>query len=207
MKRFLVVMSLMVLFIAGVSMQVHGSSKKPKTKKVNTEKVAKYQKEAKVFLQDAEKAEKAGQKELAQIYRDCAQCEQTIASYYSGEADKAQYKEAKKQFREAESKLKKALRESKKTAGANSKKSADSKKTDDGKRNNVSGKAAKYQKQAEDLKKIADKQRAKGNNEDAAYYDKLAAAKLKLAEAYKSNDRNAVKKAEEEYENVKKAER
>jgi len=65
-------------------------------------------------------------------------------------------------------------------------------------------KAAKYKKYAENYKKMAAKMLAKGDKKKAAYYTKLAAAKLKMAKAYETNDLKALKAAQAEYQKLKK---
>ncbi len=64
--------------------------------------------------------------------------------------------------------------------------------------------AAKYKKYAEDYKKQAAKMAAKGDTKKAAYYTKLAEAKLKISKAYETNDVKALKEAQAEYNNLKK---
>jgi hypothetical protein len=64
--------------------------------------------------------------------------------------------------------------------------------------------AAKYKKYAENYQKLAAKMLAKGNKEKAAYYTKLAAAKMKMAKAYETNDLKALKAAQAEYQQLKK---
>ena len=65
-------------------------------------------------------------------------------------------------------------------------------------------KAANYKKYAENYKKMAAKMLAKGNKGKAAYYTKLAAAKMKMAKAYETNDLKALKAAQAEYQQLKK---
>lgn len=64
--------------------------------------------------------------------------------------------------------------------------------------------AVKYKKYAEDYKKKAAKMAAKGNKEKAAYYNKLAEAKLKMSKAYETNNLKALKQAQAEYNKLKK---
>jgi len=72
------------------------------------------------------------------------------------------------------------------------------------KKNAAVQKAAKYKKYAENYKKLAAKMLKKGDKAKAAYYTKLAAAKLKMAKAYETNDLKALKKAQAEYKQLKK---
>ncbi|MDD5699084.1 MAG: hypothetical protein PHH77_10755 [Victivallaceae bacterium] len=189
MKRFSVLVLLVGLLLAGTSVQVYGSRKKaPKT---NPAKAAKYQQEAKNYEAEAQKAEQAGQQEVAALYRDCAQCNVTMSNYYSGQAGKNEAREAFKKLRENLRQIKKlqskGTEENKKSEG------------------NADEQAAQYQKRAEKCKKYAESLRTKGNTEGASYYDKLSDALAKLAEAAKSNNSEELKKAQQAYDELKKA--
>ncbi len=65
-------------------------------------------------------------------------------------------------------------------------------------------KAANYKKYAENYQKLAAKMLAKGDKEKAAYYTKLAAAKMKMAKAYETNDLKPLKEAQAQYQHLNK---
>lgn len=209
MKKYFLVIFLIGLFLAGFSLQVHCRSKK--TEKTYSGKAAKYQKEAEIYRQSAKKAEEAGQQELAGLYDECAQSLLTIAEKYKDKKSKKEVKAAINKYKENCKKIKKLiknLKTSKKKDSSKDKKDS-AKKAEKPEKKKLSNeeKAAIYMKQSESLKKMADIQRTKGNTEDAAYYDKLAAAKLKIFEAYKNKNMKAVRTAKEEYYNLKQSQK
>lgn len=214
MKKYYLVVLIAGLIISGLSPQVYSKEKKEKKEKkerkvskASLEKAAKYQKEAEKYQAAAKKAEEAGQQDLAALYNECAQCQMTIAGRYEGKVDRDEAKKAFSKYKETGKKIEKLLREQKKDKKKDpAKSSKDSSSNDEKavkKKTTSEERAAGYQKQAEDLKKMADQLRAKGNKEDAVYYDKLAAAKTKISEAYKSKDMKAVQAAKEEYYKLK----
>ena len=72
------------------------------------------------------------------------------------------------------------------------------------KKSSLKDKADAYRKYAENYKKVAAACLKKGDLKKAAYYTKLAEAKLKIAKAYDANDASALKAARKEYDNLKK---
>ena len=212
MKKHYLVVLIIGLALSSLSPQVYSKEKKEKKErkvsKASLAKAAKYQKEAQKYQAAAKKAEEAGQQELATLYNECAQCQITIAGKYEGKVDRDEAKKAFSKYKETCKKIEKLIHSLKKEKKTDTSKDSEKK---DGKaakkKLSPEEKAAIYQKQADGLKKMADQLRAKKNTEDAAYYDKLAAAKTKISEAYKNKDMKAVRAAKEEYYNLKQAQK
>ena len=210
MKKYFLVVSIIGLLLVGMSLQVQCASKKPK--KTNSEKAAKYKKEVLNYQNVAKKAEKAGYSELSSLYKECAQHLSIVANKYTGSATKSEARAALSKYKDTCKKIKKMIQKHKrdnKKSSKETKKGSEKNKPKSAKKKKLStqGKAAVYQKQSKGLKKIANQQRAKGNIEDASYYDKLAAAKLKISEAYKNKDMQAVQAAKEEYYALKESQK
>jgi hypothetical protein len=187
MKNIALLVALIGLLIAGASLQAKNKSEK-KSKSANTAKVEKYKKYAKDFESKAQAAESAGQKDLAALYKKCAECQNVIADSFAGKAGKSEAKKAYKEFKDAYKQIQKT------------------KSSSDGKTKSANASlVAKYKKYAEEYKKSAEKYRAKGKEDKAAYLSRLADGQMKIAEAYEKNDMAAVKIAVEEFNKAKKS--
>ena len=182
MKRLSVLMLIAGLFLTGSAVQAIKnpfSKAKSACKKTSMKDMAaKYKKYAENYKKMAAKMKAKGDTKKAAYYTKLADAKSKIAKAYETNDLKA-LKKAQAEY----SNLKKGKSSCRKTS---------------------KDMAAKYKKYAENYKKMAAKMKSKGDTKKAAYYTKLADAKLKIAKAYETNDMKAVKKAQTEYYNLKK---
>ena len=113
MKKLSVLMLLAALFITTASIEAKSNSsckksyKKSKCCASKTSKASQYRAYAKGYMAKAKKAEAAGNKELAELYKQCAEAKTVMAAGYEGKADKKAVKAAAKKYSKAVSEIKK----------------------------------------------------------------------------------------------------